>query len=423
MLGFTGRLAYASALTKKVHNKELILVGRQPRVWSAGGVSLRQYEGSPEEMLAVDLDENGLLPSSGFVRALVENYSPKLPHRRRSSKSQAKLMLEEFYEKASENERMVLRANLRNVTQQISPKAWVGLEEDLNRLKSAPVKNTDFQVLSILHRLSENLKDEPLESAEPLSLSDAALFLECYFSNYIEGTKLPIGEAKSLMETRDPREKHAEGHDVVSLRDVMDEDIAEQKVWLSAKDWMQWMKRSHLKFLNHRQDKNPGEFKRMKNYAGSTQFSVPLNVKNTLERIFEMAEALPQGWKRGCFLKAGFLMVHPFEDGNGRIGRLILNHCLTEAKERRLIVPTVYRDDYILGMAGLCRGEVSLYMRMMNKISAVTSIMPVDVDTCVMLWAAKGAFLESNEGKWGVQPAQAEAIEESRAAIVRRMKR
>ena len=39
--------------------------------------------------------------------------------------------------------------------------------------------------------------------------------------------------------------------------------------------------------------------------------------------------------------------VHPFTDGNGRTARLAMNLFLTEAGLTRIIVPTVYRDDYI----------------------------------------------------------------------------
>ena len=39
--------------------------------------------------------------------------------------------------------------------------------------------------------------------------------------------------------------------------------------------------------------------------------------------------------------------VHPFTDANGRAARLAMNHFLTNAQLTRIIVPTVYRDDYV----------------------------------------------------------------------------
>jgi Fic family protein len=38
--------------------------------------------------------------------------------------------------------------------------------------------------------------------------------------------------------------------------------------------------------------------------------------------------------------------VHPFTDGNGRTARLAMNQFLTQAGLTRIIIPTVYRNDY-----------------------------------------------------------------------------
>jgi len=41
--------------------------------------------------------------------------------------------------------------------------------------------------------------------------------------------------------------------------------------------------------------------------------------------------------------------VHPFLHGNGRIARILINAELTNAGLLKIIVPTVYRDDYMGG--------------------------------------------------------------------------
>jgi len=45
--------------------------------------------------------------------------------------------------------------------------------------------------------------------------------------------------------------------------------------------------------------------------------------------------------------------VHPFTDGNGRTARVAMNHFLTQAGLTRIIVPTVFRDDYISALKAL----------------------------------------------------------------------
>ena len=47
--------------------------------------------------------------------------------------------------------------------------------------------------------------------------------------------------------------------------------------------------------------------------------------------------------------------VHPFDDGNGRLARVFMNAELAAAGETRIIIPTVYRDDYLLALRALSR--------------------------------------------------------------------
>ena len=42
--------------------------------------------------------------------------------------------------------------------------------------------------------------------------------------------------------------------------------------------------------------------------------------------------------------------VHPFIDGNGRIARIMMNAELARANEVRIIIPTVYRLNYLAAL-------------------------------------------------------------------------
>jgi Fic family protein len=45
--------------------------------------------------------------------------------------------------------------------------------------------------------------------------------------------------------------------------------------------------------------------------------------------------------------------VHPFTDGNGRIARIMMNAELVAEGEHRIIVPTVYRNNYLVALKAL----------------------------------------------------------------------
>ena len=49
--------------------------------------------------------------------------------------------------------------------------------------------------------------------------------------------------------------------------------------------------------------------------------------------------------------------VHPFLDGNGRIARVMMNAELVKQGQTKIIIPTVYRDDYIGAIRKLTRQE------------------------------------------------------------------
>jgi fido (protein-threonine AMPylation protein) len=56
--------------------------------------------------------------------------------------------------------------------------------------------------------------------------------------------------------------------------------------------------------------------------------------------------------------------VHPFVDGNGRVARTVMNAELTAAGQHRLVVPVVWRNEYLTAMRQMSRAnDVRLYAR------------------------------------------------------------
>jgi hypothetical protein len=57
-------------------------------------------------------------------------------------------------------------------------------------------------------------------------------------------------------------------------------------------------------------------------------------------------------------------LVHPFDDGNGRVARVMMNAELASGGQSRIIIPTVFRDDYLGGLRQLTRrGDSSVLIK------------------------------------------------------------
>ena len=68
-----------------------------------------------------------------------------------------------------------------------------------------------------------------------------------------------------------------------------------------------------------------------------------------------MSRALRHPFARAVFILFVTSEVHPFADGNGRISRIMMNAELSAAGRTKIIVPTVFRPDYIGALRRLSR--------------------------------------------------------------------
>jgi len=135
-------------------------------------------------------------------------------------------------------------------------------------------------------------------------------------------------------------------------------DMSEMKrVPTTVPELIDLLKIRHELLLTERPDKRPGEFKEKPNQAGSTQFVLPINVEGTLTQGFKIYQQLPEGIHRALFIHFLISECHPFDDGNGRISRIMMNAELVSQDQFKIIVPTVHRDSYLLSLKKATRED------------------------------------------------------------------
>jgi hypothetical protein len=183
-------------------------------------------------------------------------------------------------------------------------------------------------------------------------------FFEAYFSNFIEGTEFEVDQAVAIVYQGASIPGRADdSHDLLGTYQVVN-DLAEmQAVARDADDFVQLLRSRHSTILAGRPNKNPGVFKELANRAGNTAFVLPGLVDGTLRAGWSRLAELDTPFE--CAVDTMFLVseVHPFDDGNGRVARVMMNAELVAGAQTRIVVPTVFREDYLDGLRMLSRQD------------------------------------------------------------------
>lgn len=195
-------------------------------------------------------------------------------------------------------------------------------------------------------------------------------FFESYFSNYIEGTEFEIDEAKQIVDSGMPiPRRNEDSHDILGTFRILSNRAEMSRLPSTVDDLYSILQSRHSVLLSGRPQLEPGMFKTKNNRAGNTEFVDYHLVKGTLNYGFKYYAALRDPFARAIFMMFMISEVHPFNDGNGRISRIMMNAELVKAEQTRIIVPTVFREDYILALRKLTRRkDPSAYINAMVKL-------------------------------------------------------
>ena len=134
-------------------------------------------------------------------------------------------------------------------------------------------------------------------------------------------------------------------------------------------EFLEILRSRHRVVMSGRPSCAPGLFKTRDNRAGNTHFVSFDRVRGTLKRGFDMSRSIRHPFARAVFIMFLTSEVHPFADGNGRISRLMMNAELTAAGQTKIIVPTVFRPDYIGALRRLSRdGDPEVLVAAMARL-------------------------------------------------------
>ena len=264
--------------------------------------------------------------------------------------------------------------------------------------------------VNLFHKLAASLRINAFEQRpDKASTADEFrnfAFFECYFSNYIEGTTFEVEEAIEIIyQNKVIPNRNGDSHDIMGTFEICSNKFEMSKIASDPAEFVELLKSRHATIMQGRPDKEPGLFKEKPNRAGSTFFVLPNMVSGTLKAGFEALATIPTPLGRAIYMMFLISEVHPFNDGNGRIARVMMNAELVHAGEQRILIPTVYRDDYIGALRQLTRRSLpDAFMRMLNRIHGYSHwLNPSKFDNLLQQIKSSNALEEPDQGKldWG----------------------
>ncbi|MCD4793850.1 MAG: Fic family protein [Bacteroidales bacterium] len=232
-------------------------------------------------------------------------------------------------------------------------------------------------------------------------------FFESYFSNYIEGTEFHIDEAKQIIKSQLPLSaRNEDSHDILGTYKIVSNLKEMSVIPDSVEDFIKILQYRHRVILNARKNSNPGLFKNKNNFAGKTAFVDKELVKGTISKSFDFYRVIKHPFAKAVYMMFIISEIHPFLDGNGRIARIMMNAELTSENQTKIIIPTVFREDYLLTLRRLTRNnDPKPYIRMLTKAQEFShTVTGNNMDKMQNILDKSNAFTEPSEGKLNIMP-------------------
>lgn len=278
----------------------------------------------------------------------------------------------------------------------------------LARAFGAPYDQARLELFETLFRelQQREFPNYPDKNISPPSFRNFAFF-ESYFSNYIEGTIFELDDAKQIIATQTPiPARDEDSHDVLGTYQLVSSRNEMSITPGTPEELLHILLYRHNILLSARPYKKPGQFKDKNNRADSTHF-VDLNlVRGTLTKGFEFSTGLKHPFAKAIYMMFLISEVHPFLDGNGRIARVMMNAELVKENQSKIIIPTVFRDDYMGALKKLTnQSDAATFIRMMERAREFSkNIYNEDMNQMEKYIEDCEAFKEHTEGKLKIVP-------------------
>jgi len=256
--------------------------------------------------------------------------------------------------KKGEGEYYYLQHSFRKATKITTKEIYLGKEipKDINKIKNEFKKKFQKELYKKLEKIKDNFQKEwkrlPKSAKEREKEEIAIAFT--YNTNAIEGSTITLEEVREIIQKKISPNK--------SLRDVKETEfhskvflkMLEEKEKITKELLLRW----HKEIFSETKQDIAGKFRdypvRIESYIASDWQDIKELMKELVESINNKNNINPI--ELSAIIHYRFEKIHRFGDGNGRIGRLLMNHILWHSGYPMLIIEYKNRKSYYKALKG-----------------------------------------------------------------------
>jgi len=236
------------------------------------------------------------------------------------------------------------------------------IPENIEEIKAKLMHESHEALSEKLERIRENFQKEWKKvpsSAKERDLQEIAIAFT-YNTNAIEGSTITLEETRLILEDKVAPNKpireirETESHATVFLQMLKTQETLSEQLLL---DW-------HENIFRETKPDLAGRFRNYSVRVGSYVAPEWSKVESLIEQIVVFAkESTLNSVEVAARAHYMFEKVHPFGDGNGRVGRLLMNYILWKNSYPMLIIEYSRRKSYYKALERTEEGFVNYFIR------------------------------------------------------------